>query len=284
MRKVLIMFLMLITCFNAFIPVTYAEEVGAANVAPAFAYDDAINLTVKSDMITQYYINLELKDKTFYIHNTGNLNFSQIKELIEKNNFLATFVFTYNNMTITEKPVITSWNMKFAVGKQVNTGGYGSLLPIVFATDASINVRSIYYDYFRKADLNDISISIFVDGYAYPLVGYQTKYLIPFLRLGPYPVFSNFFDLGAKVYTRSVSPDYNYLEEEGQLPDNGGINIIPQDKSYEGFNLWNYIIAALKSVFGGTANIMQYITVVVICLVSLFLLGLIIKIFTWVFK
>ncbi|HHW89463.1 MAG TPA: hypothetical protein GX745_00965 [Clostridiales bacterium] len=286
MRRVILSVLMLVICFSAFTPVTYCLDNGAraANVALAFEYDDAINLTVKEDMITQYYINLKLENKTFYIKNTGNLSFSNIKKLFEKNNFLATFIFTYNNMTITEKPVITSWNMNFAVGEQINTGGYGSLLPLTFAKDADINVRSIYYDYFSKADLNDISISIFVDGYGYPLVGYETKYFIPSLKLGPYPVFPNYFDLGAKVYTRSVPSDYDYLLEEGQLPDNGGINIIPQDKASEGFNFLDYIIAAFKAVFAGNANVMQYIIVFVICLASLFLLGLVIKILTWIFK
>lgn len=286
MRKVILSVLMLVICFSAFTPFIYCLDNGsrAVNVALASEHDDVINLTVKEDMITQYYINLKLENKTFYIRNMGNLDFSDIKKLFEKNNFLATFIFTYNNMTITEKPVITSWNMNFAVGEQVNTGGYGSLLPLTFLKDADINVRSIYYDYFSKADLNDISISILVDGYAYPLVGYQTRYLIPFLKLGPYPVFPNFFDLGAKVYTRSVPSDYNYLLEEGQLPDNGGINIIPQKKASEGFNLSNYIIASFKAVFAGTANVMQYITVIVTCLVSLFFLGLVIKILTWIFK
>lgn len=309
MRKIILAILMLVTCFSAFTPVTYAEsdKVGAVNTVPTSKImtvedvDKPIDVTADRNSKTMYYLSIPLNQKMYFNRynlvdltirgdifqslqeSTSIKNFYKIfeKSYIEKDMF--TFVFTYTNVTFNNNPVITTWNIPIKNLKL--EGSLFDMYPISFDMNITIdiNIRSEYYSLFENADLSSISMTILYKGSGYPLYRYSHKKGWLFLSEKIYSPYFTFANIELKQ--REVPPDYDPIKEEGQAPDNGGIDLNPIDENPKSsVSLIDYIINAFKAVFSGTADIMQYVTVVVTCFVGLFFFGLIIKLLSWVFK
>lgn len=289
MRKIVIVFLMLVIVFIAFAPNTYGiNNVGAANnVAPTSETSNNIDVTAKDDTKTMYYLNIPLKDKTIYLTDydflrrlgmpvTGDIPNNLVKKAEELSNIKQTFVFTYNNVTVNSYPVLTTWNIDVSVSRKGVFLGY--ILKFVFDEDIQINIRSEYYKLFENADFSDVSITFLYEGYGCLMRNDNGGGYWSYMSSG-----HNAINLsGSTLEQREVPIDYNPIEEEGQAPDNGGIVMNPVDNE-DVFDLWKYVINAFKAVLNGTADIMQYITVVVAVIVGLFVLGLVIRLFTWIF-
>lgn len=314
MRKFIIAFLMLITCFNAFTPVTYASvnnaEVKTVNTVPCSEVttisdvSKLVDVTADSKNKTMYYLSIPINQKMFFIrsklvtlpiqtdifktieHNAIIKDFYNSFENSYKENDMFTFIFFYNKVTVNNNPVITTWNIPIKNLKLDNPLlGQKQMYPISFDinTTIDINIRSEYYDLFKNADLSSISVTILYKGTGYPLYRYSHKNGWWIFSEDIYSPYFTFSDIELKQ--REVPADYDPIKEEGQAPDNGGIALKPIDENVKpSVNLFGYIKNAFKAVFSGTADIMQYIVVIITCFVGLFLLGLIIKLLVWVFK
>lgn len=314
MKKVILAFLMLITCFNFFVPVTYAIEnnieegvvktVPSSEIMTVADVNKPIDVTADSNKKTMYYLSIPINQKMYFYRfnlvdmpvqgdilktieqNTSIKGFynSFEESYIEKDMF--TFIFTYTNVTVNNNPVITTWNIPIKNLKYDNPlFGWKHLYPISFDinTTVDINIRSEYYDLFKNADLSSITITILYRGSGYPMYRYSHKngwWIFSEEIYSPYFTFS-----GIELKQREVPSDYDPIKEEGQAPDNGGIDLKPINEDIiSSFNLFDYIKDSFKAAFEGNANVMQYIIVFVVSLVGLFLLGLIIEILTWIFK
>jgi len=204
----------------------------ASFAGPAYAANgEAVDVTAQEGTQTMYYLKLPTKNKKFYmIDYSGVISNDFVRPQVRPTRFIPwawadvasamdnrvhTFIFTYNNVTVNNFPVLTSWNIQAKVTHHGDNLFVTRYFEFTILEDVEINIRSEYYQLFQGADFKNVSVTFFALAKGFKMHSAQN------INASSH----NF--TGATLEQREVPPDYDPIEAEGQAPDNGGIVMTP---------------------------------------------------------
>ncbi len=252
-----------------------------------------------SETQTMYYLNIPIKGVTgnVDVFPKGNdYRYYAIKERLDeftKSQEKVQFVLTFNYIQVNGCPLICTWKIPVSFvtsGKDIfydtmNDMAVKAMPRLTFNEDIKINIRKEYYKYFAevfgssggvsqsssvsvsKLDKYKFSITFMFNGNGYivyngeKMCDYPEKYS-DLLRFG----------VSGITTTQEEKPDdYDPIEDEGQIPDNGGVGDRPIEviKPVENNGGWHWLVC--------------FIIFVVSCLVFIVLFPMIVDIIAGVF-
>ena len=260
-------------------------------VPSAMAAEEGVNVTAQEGTQTMYYLKLPIKNKKFYMVDYNNTVTNNLvrpwaadnrpwyafwdsmvpwaypKLATAMDNQVHTVIFTYNNITVNNLPVLTSWNIQ----TRVTTGGDNIFTTRYFEftvlDDIEINIRSEYFNLFQNADFSQVSATFIAYAKGYKLYSSLSST-------------ANYHDFSAATLEqREVPQDYDPIAEEGQAPDNGGIITTPDNGNESANDANNWVEEYLKRVFKGGAGAFDWIIFGLSVAVVIIIAGVIYRIY-----